>query len=137
MAPADARGGGTGAPHDGQVRDHESPLTAALLSERRGREVPSGHVLIGPTCSNCTTRTARLRVKLRHSGRVTVTILDSSDHTIRTIASHVPMQAKTPRLFVWDGLTDTGRVQGDSFAQTDKDLDRYGAPVRTVIDLDA
>ncbi len=90
----------------------KSPLSGALLSERRGREVASGHVLIGPTC-NCPTGKATLRVKLRHSERVTVTIRDSSGHTVRTIAAHVPVRAKTEKLFVWDGRTDSGRVAPD------------------------
>ena len=90
----------------------KSPLSGALLSERRGREVASGHVLIGPRC-NCPTSKATLRVKLRHSSRVTVTILDSSGHTVRTIAAHVPVPAKTEKLFVWDGRTDAGRVAPD------------------------
>ncbi len=90
----------------------KSPLSGALLSERRGREVPSGHVVIGPTC-NCPTSKATLRVKLRHSDRVTVTIRDSSGHTVRTIAAHVPVPAKTDKLFVWDGRTDAGRVAPD------------------------
>ena len=90
----------------------KSPLSGALLSERRGREVPSGHVLIGPTC-NCPTRKAILRVKLRHSGRVTVTIRDSAGHTVRTVAAGVSVPAKTEKRFVWDGRTDAGRVAPD------------------------
>ena len=90
----------------------KSPLTGALLSERRGRERPSGHVSIGPTC-NCPTRKATLRVKLRHSGRVTVTIRDSSGHTVRTIASHVSVPAKAEKFFAWNGRTDAGRVAPD------------------------
>ena len=90
----------------------KSPISGALLSERRGREVPSGHVLIGPTC-NCPTSRATLRVKLRHSDRVTVTIRNSSGHTVRTIAAHVPVPAKTEKLFVWNGRTDAGRVAPD------------------------
>ena len=90
----------------------KSPLTGALLSERRGREVASGHVLIGPTC-NCPTSKATLRVKLRHSGRVTVTVRDSSGHTVRTIASRVSVPAKTEKFFVWNGRTDGGQIAPD------------------------
>jgi hypothetical protein len=90
----------------------KSPLTGALLSERGGHERPSGHVLIGPTC-NCSTSKATLRVKLRHSGRVTVTVRDSSGHTVRTIASHVSVPAKTEKFFHWNGRTDAGRVAPD------------------------
>ena len=100
------------------------PLSAALLSERHGREVASGHVLIGPTC-NCATSTATLRVKLRHSGPVTVTILDSSDHEVRTIAFHVRVKAKTPKLFVWDGRTDTGQVAPDGIYHPSVQLPRH------------
>jgi FlgD Ig-like domain len=114
----------------------KSPLSAALLSERRGREVPSGHVLIGPRC-NCPTSTATLRVKLRHSGPVTVTILDSSDHTVRTIASHVHVQAKTEKLFVWDGRTDTGSVAPDGIYHPSVQLPRHKYNFTNNIILDA
>jgi hypothetical protein len=102
----------------------KSPLSAALLSERRGREVGSGHVLLAPTC-NCPTSTATLRVKLRHSSRVTVTILDSSKHRVRTIASRVPIQAKSSKLFVWDGRTDTGRLAPDGIYHPSVALPRH------------
>jgi FlgD Ig-like domain len=102
----------------------KSPLSAALVSEVRGREVSRGHVLIGPTC-NCDTSTATLRVKLRHTGPVTVTIRDSSGHTVRTIASHVRLRAKTQKLFVWDGRTDTGRVAPDGVYHPSVELPRH------------
>jgi hypothetical protein len=90
----------------------KSPLSAALVSNVRGRERSQGHVLIAPTCK-CPTNTAALRIKLRQSGRVTVYIVDSSGHTVRTIASGEPVQAHTPTRFVWNGRTDTGRVAPD------------------------
>jgi FlgD Ig-like domain len=114
----------------------KSPLSAALLSERRGRDVPSGHVLIGPTC-HCQTSTATLQVKLRHSGPVTVTILDSSDHEVRTIASHVHVQAKTKKLFVWDGRTDAGRVAPDGIYHPSVQLPRHKYNFTNNIILDA
>jgi hypothetical protein len=114
----------------------KAPLSAALLSERRGREVASGHVLLGPTCSNCTTNTAILRVKLRHPGPVTVTILDSSDHEVRTIASHVRMKAKTPMLFHWNGRTDTGRVAPDGIYHPSVQLPRHKYTFTNKIILD-
>jgi flagellar hook assembly protein FlgD len=102
----------------------KSPLSAALLSERRGREVGSGHVLLAPTC-DCPTSTAILRVRLRHAGRVTVTILDSSDRKVRTIASRVHVQAKTPKLFVWDGRTDAGGLAPDGIYHPSVALPRH------------
>jgi FlgD Ig-like domain len=102
------------------------PLSAALLSERQGREVASGHVLLAPTSTcNCGTSTATLRVKLRHSGRMTVTIRDSSGHKVRTIASNVSAQAKTPKLFVWNGRTDTGQLAPDGIYHPSVELPRH------------
>ncbi|HEX4325133.1 MAG TPA: FlgD immunoglobulin-like domain containing protein [Gaiellaceae bacterium] len=105
------------------LKSIKSPLSAALVSELRGREVSRGHVWIGPTC-NCETSTATLRVKLRHSGPVTVTILDSSHHKVRTIATHVRVPAKTEKLFVWDGRTDDGRVAPDGVYHPSVQLSR-------------
>jgi FlgD Ig-like domain len=113
----------------------KSPLSAALVSELRGREVSRGHVLIGPRC-NCSTSTAVLRVKLRHSGPVTVTILDSSDHRVRTIASHVRVQAKTKKLFVWDGRTDAGHVAPDGVYHPSVQLPRRTFNFTNEITLD-
>jgi FlgD Ig-like domain len=113
----------------------KSPLSAALLSERRGHEVASGHVLIGPTC-NCETSTATLRVKLRHSGRVTVRILDASDHEVRTIASRISVPAKTQKVFVWDGRTDTGRLAPDGIYHPSVQLARHRYNFTNEITLD-
>ena len=92
----------------------KSPLTAALVSNIRGRERSTGHVVISPTCKRpCVTRSATLSLRLRNSGRVTVSIVDSSGRTVRTIAAGQPVQAHTPTRFVWNGRTDDGGVAPD------------------------
>jgi FlgD Ig-like domain len=92
----------------------KSPLSAALVENVRGQERVRGHVLISPTChgAGCT-HSATMRVKLRHAGRVTVSIANSSGHTVRTIASRVPLQAHSYKRFVWNGRTDAGGVVPD------------------------
>jgi hypothetical protein len=113
----------------------KSPLSAALVSQVEGREVSQGHVLIGPTC-HCETSTATLRVRLRRSGPVTVAILDSSGHSVRTIASDVHVRAKTEKLFVWNGRTDTGRVAPDGIYHASVELPRQTFDFTNKIILD-
>ena len=65
--------------------------------------------LVSPVCgSNCPTRKATLRIRLRRTGRVTVLIVDSAGHKVATIASNVLVHARSPQHFVWDGRTDAG-----------------------------
>jgi hypothetical protein len=104
----------------------KAPLSAALVSNIRGRERVQGHVLISPTChgAGCT-HSATMRVKLRRTGRVTVSIANSSGHTIRTIASGVPLQAHSYKRFVWDGRTDAGGVVPDGVYHPWVNLSRH------------
>jgi FlgD Ig-like domain len=68
--------------------------------------------LLSPVCG-CTTSTASIRIKLRHTDHVTVTIVDSSHHEVRTVESDFPLRARHPHEFVWDGRTDAGVVAPD------------------------
>jgi FlgD Ig-like domain len=67
---------------------------------------------VSPVC-RCSSDTAKIRIRLRHPDRVTVTILDSDRNTVATVASGVGKPAKHPDHFVWDGLTDAGTVAPD------------------------
>jgi hypothetical protein len=75
---------------------------------------PGKPALFSPVCgSGCLTRFARVGLKLRRTGRVTVTIVDSDGHTVATIAPNVLMQARQPKTFRWDGETSGGTVAPD------------------------
>lgn len=73
---------------------------------------PGRPVLISPVCG-CPTSKATVQITLRHTGPVTVTIVDSAEHTVATIASGVHMDARQPRQFPWNGRTDAGTVVPD------------------------
>ena len=68
--------------------------------------------ILSPVC-NCSTRVARIRIRLRHPDRVTVTIVDSAGHEVATLASGVPVPARRPAHFVWGGNTADGAVAPD------------------------
>ncbi|HEU5243025.1 MAG TPA: FlgD immunoglobulin-like domain containing protein [Gaiellaceae bacterium] len=75
---------------------------------------PGKPALFSPVCGQgCATRTAEVRLRLRRTGHVTVTIADSDGHRVATIAPDVVMQAKIPRTFRWDGRTDAGALAPD------------------------
>jgi len=61
-----------------------------------------------PVC-HCATAKATIGVKLRHTDRLTVTIVDSSRHTVATLVSNRREQ-KGRHVFTWNGHTDAGTV---------------------------
>ena len=63
--------------------------------------------MLAPGC-HCATSKAIVRIRLRHTGHVTVTIVDSAGHTVATIASNVLVHARSPQHWPWDGRTDAG-----------------------------
>jgi hypothetical protein len=77
-----------------------------IKSDVFGIEVAKPGVL-SPVC-NCPTRKATVRVRLRHTGHVTVLIVDSAGHEVATIADNVLVHAGSPQHFPWDGRTDAG-----------------------------
>jgi len=79
----------------------KSPVYGPLVSK-----------VMSPVCG-CSSRTAKIRIRLRHPDKVTVTILDSGRHKVATIASGAPRPARHPDRFVWDGRTDAGAVAPD------------------------
>jgi hypothetical protein len=75
---------------------------------------PGPHAVFSPVCGpGCATRAAKVRLTLRHTGRVTVTIVDSDGHQVATIAPDVLMRAKVPQTFAWKGRTDSGALAPD------------------------
>jgi hypothetical protein len=68
--------------------------------------------ILSPVC-NCSTGVAKIRIRLRHPDRVTVTIVDSTGHEVATVRSDVPLPARRPDHFVWDGRTADGSVVPD------------------------
>ncbi len=74
-----------------------------IKSPISGATVPKA---FSPVCG-CATAKASIRIKLRHSDWLTVSIEDSSRRTVDTLATHVHRQ-KGYATFLWDGKTDTG-----------------------------
>jgi hypothetical protein len=70
------------------------------------------HAVFSPVC-DCPTNRATVGLTLRHTGHVTVTIVDPDGHTVATIAPDAVMQARQPRTFAWAGRTDTGAIAPD------------------------
>lgn len=61
-----------------------------------------------PVCG-CATAKATISVRLRHADRLTVTIVDSSRHTVATVASDA-YEPKGRVSFAWNGRTVDGSV---------------------------
>ena len=88
----------------------KSPISVTGIYSLR----PGAPALFSPVCGqDCPTRTAKIGLKLRHTGRVTVAIVDSDGHKVATIAPNVLMHARVPRTFAWNGRTDAGVVAQD------------------------
>jgi hypothetical protein len=73
----------------------KSPITGTFVSP-----------VFSPTCG-CARGKATIKVKLRHGDLVTVSILDSKLHPLRTLASDERM-TRGFKKFLWEGLTDFG-----------------------------
>jgi FlgD Ig-like domain len=91
----------------------KSVLYGIQVSAGRTPETHPGRpTVFSPVC-NCPTDVARLGIKLRHSARVTVTIVDSDGHTVATRADNELLGAHVEQHFVWDGRTDSGALVPD------------------------
>jgi len=75
-----------------------------IKSDVFGTEVSK---VLAPGC-HCATSKAIVQIRLRHTGHVTVTIVDSAGHRVATIASNVVVHARSPQHWPWDGKTDGG-----------------------------
>ena len=75
---------------------------------------PGAPRVFSPLCGpGCATRTAKVHLKLRHTGPVTVTIVDADHHKVATIAPNVLAHARSPQHFEWDGRTAAGGLAPD------------------------
>jgi FlgD Ig-like domain len=74
----------------------KSPLYGTLVSKT-----------ISPVC-HCPQRAATIKFRLRHSDRVTVTIVDSAENTVDTIVSGVRYSAHGRHHVSWRGTTESG-----------------------------
>lgn len=68
--------------------------------------------VFSPVC-NCASDTAAIRIRLRRTDSVTVTIVDSGHHKIATVASGVHMVPRRPMSFPWNGRTSAGGLAPD------------------------
>ena len=80
-----------------------------IKSDVFGTEVSK---VLAPGCQ-CATSKAIVRIRLRHTGHVTVTIVDSAGHKVATIASNVLVHARSPQHWSWDEQTDAGGAAPD------------------------
>jgi hypothetical protein len=84
----------------------KSPLYAVQVSAGTAPPLHRAQpVVISPVC-HCATSVARIGIKLRHPDRVTVTIVDSSGHTVATLGGDRLLAAHAPQHFSWDGRTE-------------------------------
>jgi hypothetical protein len=90
----------------------KSDILGVQISNGVAHGKPTAKTVFSPVC-NCLSSRAIVGIKLRNTGRVTVTIVDSHHDEVRTIRSDVLMRARHPEQFAWDGRTDTGAVAPD------------------------
>jgi hypothetical protein len=92
----------------------KSPLYALQVSA--GPAPRLGHrprpAIFSPVC-NCPTSAARIGIRLRHSERVTVTIVDKNHDTVATLAGNRLLGAHSRQRFPWHGRTDSGGLVRD------------------------
>ena len=79
----------------------KSPVYGAVVSK-----------FVAPTCE-CDTSKASIRIRLRHDDRVRLTIVDSENHPVATIARAAKVPKKRPRTFFWDGHVEDGTLAPD------------------------
>ena len=83
-------------------------LTEQLKLERS--PVYRTHVgkLLGPNC-NCLFRTVQIKFVLRKPGRISVVVVDSDGHVVRTLLGS-GVRPRGLQKFEWNGRDDTGQV---------------------------
>ena len=91
--------------------------------------------VFSPVC-HCGTNKATVGVTLRHTGHVSVTIVDSDGHHVATIASGVSMPAHQPKEWSWDGRTDAGGLAPDGVYHPSIELPRRKLRLTDNINLD-
>jgi len=91
----------------------KAPLYGIHVSAGRTPETHPGlPTVFSPVC-NCPTDVARLGITLRHSDRVTATIVDSAGHTVWTLADGELLGAHRATHWFWHGHTSTAQLAAD------------------------
>jgi len=90
----------------------KSPIYGVQVSNGQQSGRRAQPAVFSPVC-NCPTSRATVRLRLRHTGHVTVTIVDSDHNKVATIAPDVVVQAREPKTFAWNGRTATGALAPD------------------------
>ncbi|MGH3055010.1 MAG: hypothetical protein ACRDL7_08550, partial [Gaiellaceae bacterium] len=103
-----------------------------IKSDVFGTEVSK---VLAPGC-HCATSKAIVRIRLRHTGHVSVTIVDSAGHKVATIANDVLVHARSPQHFPWYGQTDAGGRAPDGVYYPSVQLPRQTLQFRNKIVLD-
>ena len=83
------------------LKQIKSPVYGARVSK-----------FLAPTCQ-CASSKASIRIRLRHDDHVRLTIVDSDNHTVATIARAAQVPKLRPRTFFWDGTTEDGNLAPD------------------------
>jgi hypothetical protein len=92
--------------------------------------------VFSPLCgSGCASRTAKVHLKLRHTGRVTVTIVDADHHKVVTLPP-VLARARSPQKFEWHGQMATGARAPDGIYYPWVTLNRHTYKFINPITLD-
>ena len=100
----------------------KSPIYGTRIFSLR----PGKPTVFSPACGRgCPTRFAWVGLTLRHTGRVTVIIVDGDDHRVATIAPNVLMHARRPKTFPWNGETSDGVPAPDGVYKTWVELPRH------------
>jgi hypothetical protein len=102
-----------------------SPVYGVLVSTKR----------ISPVCS-CADSKATIRIRLRHAGRVTVTIEDAARNTVATLAANRSEPRNRPFHLVWNGRTSGGTVAPDGVYRPEIHLARRTILLPNRITLD-
>jgi hypothetical protein len=96
---------------------------------------------VSPVCGgDCPSRVATVRIRLRHSDRVTVSIADSSGRTIDTIVSNELVSARSRHHWAWRGLMADGTRAPDGSYYPSITLNgrhTYRLPNRILLDTKA
>ena len=91
----------------------KAPLYGLDVSAGRTPPLHPGHpTVFSPVCK-CPTDVARVGITLRHSDRVTATIVDSAGHTVWTLADGELLGAHIPTHWFWHGHTSSGPLARD------------------------
>jgi len=94
-----------------------SPITGTLVDK-----------IFSPVC-NCPTDRAKISFRLRKAGTITVDLLDSGDHSVRTLVRH--KHEPVGRLTLhWNGRDDEGDVVADAVYRPRVRLQSHG---RTIV----